>query len=55
MKALAKKKLCEYQDALVRKGLEQMRTGRTVSHEEVIKRMKLKAAKCSNDRDKRLS
>ena len=29
-----------YQDALVRKGLEQMRQGRTVPHEEVVKRLK---------------
>ncbi|MGA2966745.1 MAG: ribbon-helix-helix protein, CopG family [Terriglobales bacterium] len=29
-----------YQDALVRKGLAEMRKGRVVSHEEVIKRLK---------------
>ena len=29
-----------YQDALVRKGLEDMRKGRVVSHEEVVKRLK---------------
>lgn len=29
-----------YQDALVRKGLEDMRRGRVVSHEEVVKRIK---------------
>jgi predicted transcriptional regulator len=29
-----------YQDALVRKGLEEMRKGRVVSHEEVVKRLK---------------
>ncbi|MGA9528325.1 MAG: ribbon-helix-helix protein, CopG family [Terriglobales bacterium] len=29
-----------YQDALVRKGLEAMRTGDVVSHEEVVKRLK---------------
>jgi predicted transcriptional regulator len=29
-----------YQDALVRKGLEEMRKGRLVSHEEVVKRVK---------------
>ena len=29
-----------YQDALVRKGLEDMRKGRMVSHEEVVKRLK---------------
>jgi predicted transcriptional regulator len=29
-----------YQDALVRKGLEEMRGGRLISHEKVIKRLK---------------
>jgi len=29
-----------YQDALVRKGLEDMRKGRLVSHEEVLRRLK---------------
>lgn len=29
-----------YQDALVRKGLEDMRKGRVVSHEGVVKRLK---------------
>jgi predicted transcriptional regulator len=29
-----------YQDALVRKGLEDMRRGRVVGHEEVVKRLK---------------
>ncbi len=29
-----------YQDALVRKGLEEMRKGRVTSHEEVVKRLK---------------
>jgi len=29
-----------YQDALVRKGLQEMRKGRVVSHDEVIKRIK---------------
>jgi len=29
-----------YQDALVRKGLEEMRKGRVVSHAEVLKRLK---------------
>jgi predicted transcriptional regulator len=28
------------QDALVRKGLEEMRKGRVVNHEEVVKRLK---------------
>lgn len=29
-----------YQDALVREGMEEMRKGRVVSHEEVVKRLK---------------
>jgi predicted transcriptional regulator len=29
-----------YQDALVRKGLEDMRKGRVVSHEDVVRRLK---------------
>jgi predicted transcriptional regulator len=29
-----------YQDAMVRKGLEEMRKGHVVSHEEVVKRLK---------------
>ena len=29
-----------YQDALVRKGLEEMRNGRVVRHEEVVNRLK---------------
>jgi predicted transcriptional regulator len=29
-----------YQDALVREGLDQMRKGRVVPHEEVVKRLK---------------
>ncbi|MBZ5574100.1 MAG: ribbon-helix-helix protein, CopG family [Acidobacteriia bacterium] len=29
-----------YQDALVRKGLEEMRKGRVVSHDEVVERLK---------------
>ncbi len=29
-----------YQDALVQKGLEEMRKGRVVSHEEVVNRLK---------------
>jgi predicted transcriptional regulator len=29
-----------YQDALVRKGIEDMQKGRVVSHDEVIKRLK---------------
>jgi predicted transcriptional regulator len=29
-----------YQDALVRKGLEEMRKGRVVSHDEVVRRLR---------------
>jgi predicted transcriptional regulator len=29
-----------YQDALVRKGLEEMRKGRVIGHEEVVRRLK---------------
>jgi predicted transcriptional regulator len=29
-----------YQDALVRKGLAEMRKGRVINHEEVVKRLK---------------
>ena len=29
-----------YQEMLVRKGLEEMRQGRTVSHDEVVKRLR---------------
>jgi len=32
--------LYAYQDALVRKGLEDLRAGRVVSHEEVVKGLK---------------
>jgi predicted transcriptional regulator len=32
--------LHDYQDALVRKGLEDMRRGRVVGHEQVLKRIK---------------
>lgn len=32
--------LHDYQDALVRKGLEDMHRGRVVSHEQVVKRLK---------------
>lgn len=35
-----------YQDALVRKGLEDMRRGRVVSHEEVVKRLKRTGRAC---------
>jgi len=38
-----------YQDALVRKGLEEMRKGRVFSHEEVVKRLK------QTGRERRLS
>jgi predicted transcriptional regulator len=34
--------LHEYQDALVRKGLEAMRKGRLISHDEVMKRLRRK-------------
>ena len=34
--------LQDYQDALVRKGLEDVRAGRVVSHEDVVKRLKRK-------------
>ncbi len=30
-----------YQDTLVRKGLEEIRLGKVVSHDEVVRRMKL--------------
>ena len=32
--------LHEYQDALVRQGLEDMRKGRVITHEELVKRLK---------------
>jgi len=32
--------LHDYEDALVRKGLEDMHRGRVVSHEQVVKRLK---------------
>jgi predicted transcriptional regulator len=32
--------LHDYQDMLVRKGLEDLRKGRVVSHEDVVKRLK---------------
>lgn len=35
-----------YQDELVRKGLDDVRAGRTVSHEEVVKRLR-KAGRAS--------
>jgi predicted transcriptional regulator len=38
-------KLHAYQDALVRKGLEEMRGGRVVSHREVVKRLRLRPSK----------
>ena len=38
-------KLHAYQDALVRKGLEEMRGGRVVSHREVAKRLRLRPSK----------
>jgi len=41
-----------YQDALVQKGLEEMRKGRVVSHAEVVKRLKRtgRAGRLSNER-----
>ncbi|MGE5112961.1 MAG: CopG family ribbon-helix-helix protein [Acidobacteriaceae bacterium] len=36
-----------YQDALVRQGLEEMRKGRTTSHENVLKRLKSRARRAS--------
>jgi predicted transcriptional regulator len=36
-----------YQDELVRKGLEEMRKGRVVSHEDVVKRLKKKTRRAS--------
>ena len=46
-----------YQDALVRKGMEEMRKGRVVSHEEVVKRLKKtgRARRLSNQSSNRLS
>jgi predicted transcriptional regulator len=43
-----------YQDALVRKGLEEMRKGRVVSHEEVVERIK-KTGRASRLASKRSS
>ena len=34
-----------YQDALVRKGIEQCRKGQTLAHEEVVKRLRKKIAR----------
>jgi predicted transcriptional regulator len=44
--------LHSYQDALVQKGLEEMRKGRVVSHEEVVQRHKKtgRARRSSNHR-----
>ena len=36
-----------YQDELVRKGIEEMRQGRVVSHEDVVKRLKKRARRAS--------
>jgi predicted transcriptional regulator len=46
-----------YQDALVRKGIEEMRKGRVVSHGEVVKRLKKtgRARRLSNQSSNRLS
>jgi predicted transcriptional regulator len=39
-----------YQDALVRKGLEEMRAGRMFSHEEVAKKLRTGQARRLSDR-----
>jgi predicted transcriptional regulator len=36
-----------YQDELVRKGLEEMRKGRVVSHENVVRRLKKRTRRAS--------
>jgi len=36
-----------YQDALVRKGIEEMRRGRIVSHDEVVKRLRKRLRRVS--------
>ena len=36
-----------YQDALVRKGIEEMRRGRIVSHDEVVKRLRKRLRRAS--------
>jgi predicted transcriptional regulator len=36
-----------YQDELVRKGMEEMRQGRVVNHEDVVKRLKKRARRAS--------
>jgi predicted transcriptional regulator len=36
-----------YQDALVRKGMEEMRKGRMAGHEEVVKRLKKRMRRAS--------
>jgi predicted transcriptional regulator len=36
-----------YQDALVRKGMDEMRQGRVVSHEDVVKRLKKRSRRAS--------
>ncbi|HYG99211.1 MAG TPA: ribbon-helix-helix protein, CopG family [Terriglobales bacterium] len=36
-----------YQDALVRKGMEEMRKGRVVGHEEVVRRFKKRTRRAS--------
>jgi predicted transcriptional regulator len=36
-----------YQDALVRKGIEEMRQGRTVGHDEIVKRLRKRSRHAS--------
>ena len=36
-----------YQDALVHKGIEEIRNGRTVSHDEVVKRLRKRLRRAS--------
>ena len=38
--------LFDYQDELVRKGLEEMRMGRTLAHEEVVNRLRANGKLC---------
>ena len=36
-----------YQDALVRKGIEEMRKGRVVNHDEIVKRLRKRSRRAS--------
>ncbi len=36
-----------YQDALVRKGIEEMRKGRVMSHDEIVKRLRKRSRRAS--------